>query len=1426
MRNVEVRLARVTELSLPPGARIAHGGVRLCAAPTGGMRVYALVTGGADGAPALLCAHVNEGDGVGTSPPSPWPACNLARFLGAPDDVPAALDADAAGLDAPVVALRGGALVSVDAETGAAELVGEVEDEKGVEERGGVLAMAKSPDGALVALVSPVKIMVLTSAWEPVAEVEVVDEKGDLRVAVEAQISWRGDGAYFAVCMRDAAGVAYARIVDREGDGVVRAELEEVLAEAAGTTSKKVQGEDVGSTDNADGGAASVALGTAVAWQPRVGGIVCVAGPGHAISAFERNGLRHLRNDFSLQADADVEGGAACAGVPFLLEWSCDSGMLAVACRGHRARENQVDIYVRSNYRWYRKQCLRLRCREEVADVRWDADDRSLLHVASRSGVLTSFALRSSHVGAVSRDGLACVVDGHKLLVTDLAKALVPPPMCQRTLHAPDAIIAVVHDDREQSGSAARRVVTVLLASGNFARLPMEDGEAVKSRSTGIDDVISAGAATWIVSCEKRTGGALAGLRRFPVCVAKDVIASVEDDETGCGDIVALFFLGPDSAKAQMVASCPTQGRARALSLAPDSCLSEAVEECILVSALSTGALLRLSVRGAQSAPDGCSIHVLDSVECNAASRALSVHEVAVSCVESVRRVVFVHDESGCLEAIDLSSKVSVQLSAECTSFCVSRGHLLFTTRSHVLHCVPILSSSKLVSDKGNPKKAHSSRASETTGAASIMSRFGLEAQRVDAASSSTQPPSTTAGTVRPIDRASVIVCALPDDVRIVLQAPRGNIETVAPRPLVHAEVWRLASAKEYGAAFRLSRQQRVDMNIMVDADPEEFLRQIPLLIEQVPVASHLSVFLTYLRGGKDRINAICDGVVSAIDALEDQKLASRLNSAVLTALVVRQPPLFGGGLRRVQESYRRSEEEGASALDFLLVLSKNEEMLYNEALGAYDLKLALMVAKASQLDPVEYSNELRVLRSLSEERRRFTIDLKLERYSAALSNLFDCGPSERSACLELAREHHLYGQALKLFASDAAACFQLRSWYADRLLSQESYADAATVLVANGDMQSAARAYRDGGYWRMALSSFPPDGGDDSTTEMPMGTADIEGPRPSVESWSAFAETVADLLSERGQYVDAATVRWDMLHDLDGALDELVEAQEWLSAFETLASAQSWQAERRFSEVGKPSAASKPENRLSENLMGCNGRGDLPSVTSCRARIMCELDIAAKDHIKDLNDNAVKLRERSERLAAVRETKERMLKTLGVPGTGGNGEDGDSDVISASTGVSSVGSFGSDMTFASSTATARTQTSLYHSIGRGSGGVGGVKQLQAERRRATKAARKRIRTGHPREEEALIATLKRLVPNPFLRARVGVTITALSHSGNQALAASLQLAMCTVYARCHSLPDDLLSLDAVQETLADESWRIPVLGVLHNSPAAVRATS
>lgn len=100
----------------------------------------------------------------------------------------------------------------------------------------------------------------------------------------------------------------------------------------------------------------------------------------------------------------------------------------------------------------------------------------------------------------------------------------------------------------------------------------------------------------------------------------------------------------------------------------------------------------------------------------------------------------------------------------------------------------------------------------------------------------------------RSIERGAKLVTAMPTRMNIVLQMPRGNLETIFPRAMVLAGIRQLIEEINYGAAFSTCRAQRVDMNILYDHRPAQFLENVGVFLDQVKDAASIDLFLSSLR--------------------------------------------------------------------------------------------------------------------------------------------------------------------------------------------------------------------------------------------------------------------------------------------------------------------------------------------------------------------------------------------------------------------------------------------------------------------------------------------------------------------------------------------------------------------------------------------------
>lgn len=69
----------------------------------------------------------------------------------------------------------------------------------------------------------------------------------------------------------------------------------------------------------------------------------------------------------------------------------------------------------------------------------------------------------------------------------------------------------------------------------------------------------------------------------------------------------------------------------------------------------------------------------------------------------------------------------------------------------------------------------------------------------------------------RAIEAGARVVAVPAHGVSVVLQLPRGNLETISPRLLVLIGVATALGARDYATAWGMLTRHRVDLNLLVD---------------------------------------------------------------------------------------------------------------------------------------------------------------------------------------------------------------------------------------------------------------------------------------------------------------------------------------------------------------------------------------------------------------------------------------------------------------------------------------------------------------------------------------------------------------------------------------------------------------------------------
>ena len=393
----------------------------------------------------------------------------------------------------------------------------------------------------------------------------------------------------------------------------------------------------------------------------------------------------------------------------------------------------------------------------------------------------------------------------------------------------------------------------------------------------------------------------------------------------------------------------------------------------------------------------------------------------------------------------------------------------------------------------------------------------------------------------RSVERGAKLVTVMPTAYSLILQMPRGNLETIYPRALVLAGIRRAIEMKDYRTAFLACRSQRVDMNILHDHAPEQFIRSVNEFIRQIKKVEHIDLFLSQLReedvcqsmyretlksraspnaveaGGvngtqssankRSKVNNICDEFLRILNP------ATHLQN-MITANVCKSPPDLEAGLSVVAELRAKGNQTAERAAEHICFLA-DVNQLYDHALGLYDLELALLIGQQSQKDPREYLPYLQGLQDMQSLRRQFTIDNDLGRFGKAMLHLKSLDAFDELKAF--VQKHELYRDAMDTYRYEPERLKTIMRLYADFLSSRNRFKDAGIAYEYLGDHTAASEAYRQANLWRESLSS---------AALIPLPAAELR----------SLALSLAEGLVETKEYYSAATIHIDYAHDVERA--------------------------------------------------------------------------------------------------------------------------------------------------------------------------------------------------------------------------------------------------------------------------------------------------
>lgn len=274
------------------------------------------------------------------------------------------------------------------------------------------------------------------------------------------------------------------------------------------------------------------------------------------------------------------------------------------------------------------------------------------------------------------------------------------------------------------------------------------------------------------------------------------------------------------------------------------------------------------------------------------------------------------------------------------------------------------------------------------------------------------------------------------------------------------------------------------------------------------------------------KVNTVCDAILKALQPKESSNLQN-----IITAHVCKSPPALDDGLLLVASLRDQDPKLAEKAIEHICFLV-DVNRLYDNALGLYNLEVALLVAQQSQRDPREYLPFIQHLHSLPPLRRNFEIDDHLSRREKALVHLKDLDSFDELCNYTV--KHNLFHPALQLYRYDAPRLEILTALYASHLESTSAFREAGLAYESLKNFAKAMSCYRAAGSssWQECLFA-----------------AQQQDPPLSSGAFEDLANTLAEALYESKMYLDAASVHMDYLNALETALRCLCKGYHFAEA-------------------------------------------------------------------------------------------------------------------------------------------------------------------------------------------------------------------------------------------------------------------------------------
>lgn len=340
-----------------------------------------------------------------------------------------------------------------------------------------------------------------------------------------------------------------------------------------------------------------------------------------------------------------------------------------------------------------------------------------------------------------------------------------------------------------------------------------------------------------------------------------------------------------------------------------------------------------------------------------------------------------------------------------------------------------------------------------------------------------------------PIEEGAQLICGLLDQCEIVLQMPRGNVETVTCVMIAMRYLYDLLYTNDWTQAVIYLKQKKLAYDILVDLNSEIFFGHTNLCYEALYAFGVLDTFILLLKDYNtlastykscnitpinvlpDKKKQICTALLKYMETLENPYSVKSIMLCHIACKTIDGAILYIKGL--YSQIYKNPSFKQLAERGFQTLMSyvPNED-LYVNVLRCYDLEFALFSCRIFKMDPQVYETFFETLKNLGELELRFQINDHISFHAEAANYLMCMKNVDVDRVVQYMRTHTLYKQMYQnaLKNKSHVIFISISLEYGKYLISCKHFAEAGCIYAKVAYWDDAYNCYKKVNMWEDAL--------------------------------------------------------------------------------------------------------------------------------------------------------------------------------------------------------------------------------------------------------------------------------------------------------------------------------------------------------------------